>query len=82
MLHKLTASVLAVDLLRTKLADDSHSVGGLNYVHLAGPVLLPVSLTCLQLTSQVQLPRSKNSVHIGSSSYVAKISMKCARFNF
>lgn len=61
MLHELTASVLSVDLFRTELADNSHSVGGLNHVHLAGPVLLPVSLTSFHLSAQVQLARAKVS---------------------
>lgn len=59
MLHELTVSVLTVDLLRTKLANDSHSECSLNHVHLAGLVLLPVSLTGLHFSAQVQLSRAK-----------------------
>ncbi len=59
MLHELTLSVLTVNLLGAELTDDSHSIGGLNHVHLAGLVLLPVSLTSLHLAAQVQLSGAK-----------------------
>ena len=59
MLHQLTSGLITVDLLRAELADDPHSVCSLNHVHLAGLVLLPVSLTRLHLSAQVQLPRAK-----------------------
>jgi hypothetical protein len=77
MLNELTASVLTVDLLRTKLANDSHSECSLNHVHLAGLILFPVSLTCLHLSAKVRLDRAKvasTSVAVG---HVAILSRAC-----
>lgn len=81
MLHKLTPGFLTVNLLRTKLADDPHSVGSLNHVHLTGLVLLPVSLASLDLSSRVQLARAK----VSSASVAVHLSIEqvcCTFHNF
>lgn len=71
-MHQQTPGFIAVNLLRAELADDPHSVGSLNHVHLVGLVLFPVSLTRLHLTAQVQLPRAK----VASASVTVHIDMQ------